>query len=108
LVKKYKKRKHLSFWEDDMRDPWGSSILNVSKSAWDRKKKASDIISGAKNNPRKETLLYIEDDMRVPFCSSGLNVSKAAQDQKKNEAAAFSTIPRRQGIKRKIKEIARN
>jgi hypothetical protein len=45
--------------------------------------------------------LYIEDDMRVPFCSSGLNVSKAAQDQKKNEAAAFSTIPRRQGIKRK-------
>jgi hypothetical protein len=42
---------------------------------------ASDQISGAKNNQRKEILLYIEDDMRVTFCSSGLNVSKAAQDQ---------------------------
>jgi hypothetical protein len=51
------------------------------------KEKGSDQISGAKNNPRKETLLYIEDDMRVPFCSSGLNVSKAARDQKKKEVA---------------------
>jgi hypothetical protein len=85
------------FIEDDMRDPWASSFLNVSKSAWDWKKKSSDIISGAKNNPRKETLLYIEDDMRVPFCSSGLNASKAAQDRKKNEVA------RNQGVK-KIQE----
>src|SRR5215218_1209115 len=62
-----------------------------------KEKKASDQISRAKNNPRKETLLYVEDDMRVPFCSSGLNVSKAAQDQKKNEVA------RNQGVK-KIQE----
>src|SRR5215213_8799818 len=62
-----------------------------------KEKKASDQISGAKNNPRKEILLYVEDDMRVPFCSSGLNVSKAAQDQKKNEVA------RNQGVK-KIQE----
>jgi hypothetical protein len=65
--------------------PWASSFLNVSEAAWDRKKKASDQISGAKNNPRKETRLYIEDDMRVPFCSSGPNVSNAAWDQKKKE-----------------------
>src|SRR5215218_10002401 len=62
-----------------------------------KEKKASDQISGAKNNPRKESLLYVEDDMRVPFCSSGINVSKAAQDQKKNEVA------RNQGVK-KIQE----
>jgi hypothetical protein len=71
-----------------MRDPWASSLLNVSKAAWDRKKKASDKISGAKDNPRKETLLYIEDDMWVPFCSSGLNVCNAAWDQKKKKVAS--------------------
>ncbi len=72
-----------------MRDPWASSFLNVSKAAWDRKEKESDQISGAKNNPRKETLLCIEDDMRVPFCSSGLNVSKSALDRKKKTSAKY-------------------
>jgi hypothetical protein len=66
-----------------MRVPWASRFLNVSNVAWDRKKKASDEISGAKNNSRKETWLYIEDDMRVPCVSSLLNVSKAAGHQKK-------------------------
>jgi hypothetical protein len=51
------------------------------------RKKASDQISGAKDNPRKETLLYMENDMRVPFCSSVPNVSNAAWDQKKKESS---------------------
>jgi hypothetical protein len=70
-----------------MRVPICSSLLNVSEATCDRKKKASNQISGAKNNSKKETFIVLEDDMRVPFCSSGPNVSKAAQEQKKNEVA---------------------
>ena len=83
VPKKIEEKKVLLYIEDDMRVPWASRFFNVSNVSWDRKKKASDQISGAKNNSRKETWLYIEDDMRVPWVSSLLNVSKAAGDQKK-------------------------
>ena len=73
-----------------MRVPWASRFLNVSNVAWDRKKKASDQISGAKNNSRKETWLYIEDDMRVPISSSGITVWEAARDRKKKASDQIS------------------
>ena len=62
-----------------MRVPFGSSGLNVSKVAQDQKEKASDQISGAQKNRRKESWLYIEDDMRVPWVSSLLNISVTSQ-----------------------------
>jgi hypothetical protein len=40
-----------------MRVPFSSRVLNVSNAAWDRKKKASEKISGAKNNSRKERFI---------------------------------------------------
>ena len=55
--KKNPRKETLLYIEDDMWVPWASTLLNVSEVAWDRKKKESDRISGAKNNPRKETFI---------------------------------------------------
>ena len=83
-------KKLLMYIEDDIWVPCCSSGLNVSKTAWERKKNASDQISGAKNNPRKENLLYIVNDMRVPWASSLLNVWEAAWDWKKKASHQIS------------------
>jgi hypothetical protein len=39
--KQIQEKKHLPFWEYDMRDPWGSSILNYFKAAGDQNKKGN-------------------------------------------------------------------
>jgi hypothetical protein len=45
---KIQERKHLFYIEDDMWDPFCSSVLNVDKAAGDRKKRQSSQKSGVK------------------------------------------------------------
>jgi hypothetical protein len=51
------KKKLLLYIEYDMRIPLGSSILNVSKAAWDQKKKGNSQKAEGENNPRQETFI---------------------------------------------------
>ena len=90
-VPKIIQKKLLLYIADDMRVPFCSSGLNVSKLTWDRKKKCKwPKYQEPKIIHEKKLLLYIEDDMSAPFCNSGLIISKAARDQKKKEVAKKS------------------
>jgi hypothetical protein len=51
--KQNQEKKQLPFWGDDMRDPWGSSILNYSKAAGDQKKKEIAENQRVKNKSNK-------------------------------------------------------
>jgi hypothetical protein len=85
--KKIEEKKHLSFWEDDMRDPCGSSILNVSKAARDPKKRQNSQKLGVKITPRKERFIVHRGWHEGPISEQILQRSKAAGDQKKKEVA---------------------
>jgi hypothetical protein len=52
--------KHLFYIEDDMWDPFCSSVLNVNKAAGDQKKKQSSHKSGVKNKFEKENVYSTE------------------------------------------------
>jgi hypothetical protein len=71
-------------------EPTTYSSFQRAEAAWDRKKKESDQISGAKNNPWKETFIVHRGWHRVPCCSSGLNVSRTAWDRKKKASDQIS------------------
>jgi alkyl hydroperoxide reductase subunit AhpF len=65
-VEKIQERKQLSFREDDMGNPFCSSVLNVKKAAGNPKKKPSSQILRVKKIQEMKGLSFIEDNIWDP------------------------------------------